>query len=40
MFKNIIFIITFDMFFNPSFKIKASFAKVARSATSTSKFIY
>ena len=31
--------ILFDMFLNPSFKMAASFANIARTAASTSKFI-
>ena len=40
MFKNMILAILFDMFLNSSFKMTASFANVARTAASTSKFIY
>ena len=39
MFKNMRLVILFDMFLNPSFKMTTSFAKVARTAASTSKFI-
>ena len=39
-FKNMrIYLILFDKFFNPSFKMMASFLNVARTTTSTSKFI-
>ena len=40
MLKNVRLVIHFDMFLNPSFKIVTSFANVARTAGSTSKFIY
>ena len=40
MFKNIRLVILFDMLLNPSFKITARFAKIARNTDSTSKFIY
>ena len=30
----------FDMFLNPSFKMMKSFASIARTTSSTSKFIY
>ena len=33
-------VILFDMFLNPSFKMATSFANVARTTASTSKFIY
>ena len=32
--------ILFDMFLNPSFKIMTSFANIATTAASTSKFTY
>ena len=37
---NMWLVILFDMFHNPSFKMKTSFANIARTAASTSKFIY
>ena len=40
MFKNMTLVILFDMFLNPSFKMTTSFANVARTTASTSKFIY
>ena len=40
MFKHMRLIVPFDMFINPSFKIATSFANVARTTTSTSKFVY
>ena len=40
MFKNMKLVILFDMFFNPNFKMTTSFAKIARTAASTRKFIY
>ena len=40
MFKNMRFIIVFDMLLNPSFKMTTSFANTARTTASTSKFIY
>ena len=40
MFKNMRFVILFDMLLNPSFKITTSFANIARTAATTSKFIY
>ena len=40
MFKNIRLVILFDVFSNPSFKMATSFANIARTAASTSKFIY
>ena len=40
MFKNLRLVILFDMFYNPSFKMMTRFANIARTATSTSKFIY
>ena len=39
MFKNMRLIIHFDMLLNTSFKMATSFANVARTAASTSKFI-
>ena len=33
-------VILFDMLLNPSFKMTTSFANIARTAGSTSKFIY
>ena len=40
MFKNMGLIILFDMFPNPSFKLTAGLANIARTTGSTSKFIY
>ena len=40
MFKNTRLVILFDMLLNPSFKMTRLFANVARTAASTSKFIY
>ena len=41
MFKNItLAVILFDMFLDPNFQMTASFANIARTTTSTSKFIY
>ena len=40
MFKNMRLVILFDMFLNPSFKMTTSFANIARTTASTSKFIY
>ena len=41
MFKNItLVVILFDMFLKPNFQMTASFANIARTATSTSKSIY
>ena len=40
MFKNIGFVIRFDMFLNPSFKMATIFVNIARTAASTSEFIY
>ena len=40
MFKNIRLAILFDKFLNPSFKMTTSFANIAGTAASTSKFIY
>ena len=39
MFKNMRLVILFDMFLNPSFKMTKSFANIARTTVSTSKFI-
>ena len=39
MFKNMIIAFLFDMLLNPSFKMTTSFANVARTTASTSKFI-
>ena len=40
MFKNVRLVILFDMLLNPCFKIMTSFANIARTAASKSKFIY
>ena len=40
MFKNMRLVILFDMLLNPSFKMTTSFANIARTAASTSKYIY
>ena len=40
MFKNMGLVILFDMFLNPSFKMTTSFANIARTTASTSKFVY
>ena len=40
MFKNMRLVILFDMLLNPSFKMTTSFANIARTTASTSKFIY
>ena len=40
MFKNMRFVILFNMFLNPSFKMTVGFANLARTTGSTSKFIY
>ena len=40
MFKNMRLLILSDMFLNPSFKMATSFANIARTTPSTSKFIY
>ena len=40
MFKNMRLVILFYVFDNPSFKMMTSFNNVARTAASTSKFIY
>ena len=40
MVKNMRLVFLFDMFLNTSFKITTSFANIARTAASTSKFIY
>ena len=39
MFKNMRPVILFDMLLNPSFKMTKSFANIARTRVSTSKFI-
>ena len=38
MFKNMRLVILFDMFLNASFKLTTSFASIARTTASTSKF--
>ena len=40
MFKKMRFVILFEMLLNPSFKMMTSFAYIARTKASTSKFIY
>ena len=40
MFRNMRFVILFDIFLNPSLKMTTNFAKIDRATTSTSKFIY
>ena len=40
MFKNVRVVILFDMLLNLSFKMTTSFVNVARTAASTSKYIY
>ena len=40
MFKNMRLVVLFDMLLNPNFKIMTSFTNIARTAASTSKFIY
>ena len=40
MFKNMRLVILFDMLLNPSLKMTASFANIARTTASSSKFIY
>ena len=40
MFKNMRLVILFDKVLNPSSKMTTSFANVARTAASTSKFMY
>ena len=40
MVKNMRLVILFDMLLNPTFKLTASFANIARTTASTSKFIY
>ena len=40
MFKNMRLAILFEMFLDLSFKIMTSFANIARTTASTSKFIY
>ena len=38
--KTMILVLLFDMFLNPSFKVMATFANIARTTAGTSKFIY
>ena len=40
MFENMRSVMLLDMLLNPSFKMTANFANIARTAASTSKFIY
>ena len=40
MFENMRLVILFDMFLSPSFKMTTSFANIARTTGSTSKFIF
>ena len=40
MFKNMRLVILFDMFFNPSFKMTASFANATITTANRSKFIH
>ena len=40
MFKTMRLVNLFDMLLNPSFKMTASFANIARTMASTSKFIF
>ena len=40
MFKNIRFVILFDMFLNHALKMTTIFAKIARTTASATKFIY
>ena len=40
MFKNMRLVILFDMFLDPSFKVRTSFANVARTTAITNTFIY
>ena len=40
MFKNMRFVILFDMLLNPSFKMMTSFAIIAGTTARTNKFIY
>ena len=40
MFKNMRLVMLFEMFLNPGFEMTISFANVARSTVTTSKFIY
>ena len=40
MFENMRLVILFSMLLNPSFKMSTSFANVARTTASTSKFLY
>ena len=39
MFRNMRLVILFDMLFNPSFKMAASFANILRTTPSTSRLI-
>ena len=40
MFKNMRLVILFDMLINPSFKMTTSFANIAKTRASTSKFMH
>ena len=40
VFQNMRLTILFDILLNPSFKMTTSFANIARTTASTSKFIY
>ena len=40
MFTNMRLLILFGMFLNPSFEVTTSFAYIARTTASTSKFMY
>ena len=40
MFKNMRLVTLFDMRLNPSFQMTTCFANIARTAASTSKFMY
>ena len=40
MFKNMRLVILLDMLLNPSFKMTADFANIARTTASTNKFKY
>ena len=40
MFKNMRLVILFNMLFNPSIKMTTTFANIARTTASKSKFIY
>ena len=40
MFENMRLVILFDILLSPSFKMRTSFVNIARTAASTSKFIY